>query len=133
MQMEDGAYADNRRNSRTEDKLWVGALAEMQTTLSWYKNVVGAVYEKHLQILLRKEQSDRNEDLKWWKTIYINASMTFWEVTSQKRQNYIPSKVQNKIVHLYATGATGLSTRKAILENDRKEIGRRGTVRLPFH
>jgi hypothetical protein len=46
MQMEDGFYADNRRNSHAEDKLRVGALAEMQTNLSWYNNVVTAVYEK---------------------------------------------------------------------------------------
>jgi hypothetical protein len=46
MQMENGSYADNRINSHTEDKIRVGALAEMQTTPYCYNNVFGAVYEK---------------------------------------------------------------------------------------
>ena len=53
-----------KEHLKKKNKLLVGEMAESQTTLSRYNHVVGEVCEKHLQIIIHKEQNERNKDNK---------------------------------------------------------------------
>jgi len=53
-----------KEHLKKKNKLLVGEMAESQTTLSRYNHVVGEVCEKHLQVIIHKEQNERNEDYK---------------------------------------------------------------------
>jgi hypothetical protein len=79
--------------------------------------VVGAVYEKHLQILIRKEQSDRNKDFKAMENhLYQCIYGILRSDIPEAAKLHTLQKYKAKIVRLHST-----RLEKATLDNDSKD------------